>query len=77
MKDLRGQLPTREAYSARDVDGIVGVTLHYTAGGTFATAADIATFQISDEAIPQTGAGVPFPGIAYTILVTGDGVANL
>jgi len=77
MRDLRGQLPERRPYNPRDLGAIVGVTIHYTDGPTHQTARDIAEFQISPEAASHTGAGEPFPGIAYTILVTGDGVPNL
>ena len=77
LNDLRGQLPSRRAYNARPLDGITGITLHYTAGGTNTSARAIAEFQISPAAAANTGAGEPFPGIAYTILVTGDGTPNL
>jgi hypothetical protein len=77
LKDLRGQLPSRRAYNARPLDAITGITIHYTQGGTNQSARAIAEYQISPEAATQTGAGEPFPGIAYTILVTGDGTPNL
>jgi hypothetical protein len=83
MNDLRGELPTlgppwqTREYNLRPLDQIDGVTLHYTAGPTNQTARAIAEYQISPAAQGQTGAGQPFPAIAYTILVTGDGTPNL
>ena len=83
LNDLRNKLPVLNdpdpgyRYGGRPVDAITGITLHYTAGSVDNTAAEIAAYQISADAAPQTGTGKPFPGIAYTILVTGDGVANL
>jgi hypothetical protein len=83
LDDLRGELPTlgppwqiRE-YHPRPLDAIQGVTLHYTAAPVGQSARNIAEYQISPAAIPQTQAGQPFPAIAYTILVTGDGVPHL
>jgi hypothetical protein len=79
VTDLRGQLPTNSeaAYVARPLDGIRGVTLHYTEGPTSQTAADIARYQTSEAARAQTGNNTPFPGIAYTFLVDGTGTPNL
>jgi hypothetical protein len=83
LNDLRGDLPTLgppweiRAYHSRPLDGIDGVTLHYTGAPTGQSARAIAEYQISPAAKKQTGAGQPFPAIAYTILVTGDGVPNL
>jgi hypothetical protein len=83
IHDLRGTLPTLEGdwpilqYVERPLDAIVGVTLHYTAAPANQTARAIALYQTSREAIAQTTADQPFPAIAYTILITQDGDANL
>lgn len=78
---MRGELPTLDlslwpgahAYYLRDVTAITGITLHYTAGSKDATPTDIARYQTSAAAAAQTGAGYPFPGIAYTFYVDGAG----
>jgi hypothetical protein len=81
--DLRGRLPVHNdpdpgyRYEARPLDAITGITLHYTAGPAEQTAAAIAAYLTSTAAAQQTGTGRPFPGMAYTILVTADGAANL
>jgi hypothetical protein len=79
VRDLCGTLPTN--YEARYVtgplDGITGVTLHFTAGPEGHTAQDVAAFQTSKAARGQTGNHTPFPAIAYTFLIDGDGTANL
>lgn len=58
----------------------MGVTLHYTASpeasGERAVRA-IAAYQISDAAIPQTGTGTPFLGLAYTLVIDGAGAVYL
>lgn len=77
IEDLRGRLPAIGQYNTRPLDAIRGITLHYTAGPLDQTAEQIAAYQTSAEAAGQTGEGVPFPAIAYTILVTGDGIPNL
>jgi hypothetical protein len=79
VRDIRGQLPTNtEAqYVNRPLDGITGVTLHYTEGPTTQTAHDVAAYQTSESARHQTGNNTPFPGIAYTFLVDGSGTPNL
>jgi hypothetical protein len=64
-------------YANRLPAGIVGATVHYTAGPTNATAESIANYQISAAAVPQTGNGTPFPGLAYTGIVEGDGTPIL
>ncbi|MFN8556465.1 MAG: peptidoglycan recognition family protein [Dehalococcoidia bacterium] len=56
---------------------MTGVTLHYTAGPAGQTVREIAAYQTSPAAAPQTGTGRPFPGIAYTIVVTADGTPHL
>ena len=78
--DQRGTLPTADqtrwpglAYSARPLEAISGITLHYTAGPSTNTAAATAEWQISDEAISHTGNDTPFPGLAYTLFVEGTG----
>lgn len=81
--DRRGTLPVltgtyaQLAYHDRPLEGIVGATLHYTAGPATQTVEQIAAYQVSLAAAPQTGAGQPFPGIAYAIVVTADGAVNL
>lgn len=80
--DLRGKLPVADPkwdarYGTRDLAGIFGVTYHYTAGGYSSTPHAIAAYQTSDSAVAQTGAGTPFPGLAYSLLVDGGGVAYL
>jgi hypothetical protein len=64
-------------YANRLPAGIVGATVHYTAGPTNATAESIANYQISAAAVPQTGNDTPFPGLAYTGIVEGDGTPVL
>jgi hypothetical protein len=78
VRDLRGQLPTNSEaqYVTRPLDAITGVTLHYTEGPTSQTAVDVAAYQTSEAARPQTGNNTPFPGIAYTFLIDGTGTAN-
>jgi hypothetical protein len=74
--DLRGKLPIREgrSYFERDLAGITGVTIHYTASpvesGTQAVR-DIAAYQVGPTAQE------PFPGIAYSLIVDGAGIAYL
>lgn len=80
MVDDRGKLPVLGGrgyqYATRPLDGVKAVVVHYTAGPATQTPVDIARYQISDAAAPQTGTGRPFPGIAYTFLVTGDGAVH-
>lgn len=73
--DLRGELPTNDeaSFGTRDPDGITGVTFHYTAGGVSGTAQSTAAYQTSEAARAQTGNDTPFPGLAYTLFVEGDG----
>lgn len=81
--DRRGQLPTltgnwpRLSYGARLLDGITHTAVHYTAAPASLTAAQIAAYQVSDAAAGQTGAGQPFPGIAYTLYIDEDGTVEL
>src|SRR5688500_15131500 len=86
VNDLRGTLTTLRSrgvnwpimdYNTRPLDGIRGVTLHYTEGPAGQSAEDVAVFQTSAEARGNTGVDQPFPAIAYTFLVTEDGVAHL
>lgn len=80
IDDLRGKLPvstTGEQYVSRPLDAIYGVTLHYTAGPADQSVEAIAEYQTSPAAASQTGTGSPFPAIAYTLVVTGDGVPHL
>lgn len=49
------------------------MTVHYTAGSARGTAAGTAGYQTSEAARQQSGAGVPFPGLAYTLFVEGSG----
>jgi hypothetical protein len=82
-EDLRGRLPLLNdpdpgyRYETRPLDAITGITLHYTAGPADQPVAGIAAYQTGRGAASQTGTGKPFPGIAYTIVVTGDGRPNL
>lgn len=85
IKDLRGQLPVlrdrgnhwqQMDYSVRSLSEIDAATVHYTASPPGATVANIASYQISDQAIPQTGVDQPFPGIAYHYVVDGAGVPH-
>lgn len=73
--DMRGKLPTNHEgeYKARELSGITGVTLHYTAGPPSQTAYQVAQYQTSEAARGQTGANVPFPTLAYTFFIEGDG----
>lgn len=71
--DARGTLPTRPGaapYRQRDINGVTGIRLHYTAGGTWSTVRDIAAYQTGPTAQDN------FPAIAYHVLVDGDGVAH-
>lgn len=49
------------------------MTIHYTAGPPTQTVWAVAAYQTSDSAAGQTGTGQPFPGLAYTLFVEGDG----
>lgn len=72
--DLRGALPTRrgaERYFTRDLDGIVGVTIHYTASSPYATPETIARHQVTQTTTD------PFPAIAYTLIVDWRGTVHL
>jgi hypothetical protein len=73
--DVKGKLPTNHEanYAARSLADITGVTLHYTAGPASQTAYQVAQYQTSEAARGQTGANVPFPGLAYTFFVEQDG----
>jgi hypothetical protein len=81
--DQRGKLPTLQGayttltYGSRPLSGITGVTLHYTGAPVSQTVERIAAYQVSLAAAQQTGAGQPFPAIAYTLLVDGNGVIHL
>jgi hypothetical protein len=77
--DVKGKLPTNHEmdYKDRDINQIIGVTLHYTAGPPSQTAYQVAQYQTSEAARPQTGAGVPFPGLAYTFFVEQDGKTSM
>lgn len=77
--DVRGKLPTsgESDYGKRPLGTITGVTIHYTAGPTSQTVYAVAAYQTSEAARGQTGAGVPFPGLAYTMFVEGDGKGYL
>lgn len=72
-RDLRGQLPVRpgRTYYNRPLSGIVGATLHYTAGSPSATVEAINAYQIGPTAQED------FPAIAYHLVVTADGTVNL
>ena len=74
MLDLRGQLPVRldtPPYQKRPLDGIVGTTIHYTAGSPTASVEDVARYQVGPNA-QET-----FSAIAYTIVVPSSGVPAL
>jgi hypothetical protein len=73
--DLRGKLPTnnQDGYERRPLSQIRECDIHYTASPATATVEGIAAYQTSAAASAQTGAGVPFPGIAYTYVVPADG----
>src|SRR5580765_5202737 len=73
--DMRGKLPTNHEgnYEARELAGIVGVTLHYTAGSPSDTVYAVAQYQTSEAARGQPGPPIPFPGLAYTLFVEADG----
>lgn len=72
---MRGKLPTNgeAAYGTRALAGVDMVTLHYTAGPSSQTAAQVAAYQTSEAARGQTGNGTPFPGLAYSMFVEGTG----
>lgn len=73
--DVRGKLPTNHEgnYAKRDIAAITGITIHYTAGPPSQSVYDVAAYQTSEAARGQTGAGVPFPGLAYTFFVELNG----
>jgi hypothetical protein len=73
--DVRGQLPTNgeATYHSRVLSGITGVTIHYTAGPSTQTVRQVAAYQTSEAARGQTGNDTPFPGLAYSLFVEGDG----
>lgn len=73
---LTGSWPTM-AYHDRPLIGIEGCTIHYTAGPVGQSIRQIAEYQISNQAIAQTGAGQPFPAIAYTLAVDEFGVVHI
>ena len=78
--DLRGELPILgrgQSYGRRSLGQITGITYHYTASRPDTSIRAIAEYQISEAATPQTGAGQPFPGIAYHIVVKGGQQAGL
>jgi len=77
--DVRGRLATNHEanYGSRDLNGISGITLHYTAGPASQTVFQVAEYQTSEAARGQTGVGVPFPGLAYTLFVEQDGKTSL
>lgn len=76
MLDLRGLLPTRPGrpYYLRPLDGITGLTIHYTASAPQAgkdAVRAIAQYQVGPNAQED------FPGIAYTLVVPSDGTAYI
>lgn len=82
MVDVRGQLPMNpdnyayvrdSIYGHRNLAAVTLATLHYTAGPTNMSAAQVAEIQLARDAAP----GTKFPGLAYHYLVDGDGVPNL
>ncbi len=77
--DVRGRLATNHEanYASRDLNGISGITLHYTAGSSSDTVFSVAQYQTSEAARGQTGNGTPFPGLAYTLFVEQDGKTSL
>lgn len=77
ITDMRGQLPINNeaSYSDRPLDGIKGITIHYTDSPPTATVHDIAAYQTSEAARKQTGNDTPFPGLAYTYAVPLSGGA--
>lgn len=77
ITDMRGKLPINgEAdYITRPLDGIKGITIHYTDSPPDATVWSIAAYQTSEAARRQTGNGTPFPGLAYTYAVPLSGGA--
>lgn len=77
--DGRGKLPTYsgDKYTDRNLAGILGVTLHYTAGPPSQSVYEVAQYQTSAAASGQTGTGRPFPGLAYTLFVEADGKTTL
>ena len=73
LVDVRGRLPTRAGafYSSRDLAGINGIDLHYTASPSTTAVEAIARYQSGP------GAQEAFPAIAYTLIVDGSGVPHL
>lgn len=72
---MRGKLPTNgeASYGTRALVGVDRATFHYTAGPASQTAAQVAAYQTSEAARPQTGNDTPFPGLAYALFVEGTG----
>lgn len=77
--DMRGKLAVNNpnGYETRPLSQIRECDIHYTASPYTATVEAIAQYQTSASAAGQTGAGVPFPGIAYTYVVPADGNPRL
>jgi N-acetyl-anhydromuramyl-L-alanine amidase AmpD len=72
--DLRGTLPTREGaapYYTRPLEGVVGLTIHYSASSPFASPAAIAAYQVGPNAQEA------FPAIAYHLIIDHAGAAYL
>ena len=64
--DLRGRLRTRlgaRPYYERPIEGIQGVTIHYTASSPYASPDAIAAYQTGPSS------HLEFPAVAYTLLV--------
>lgn len=77
--DMRGRLAVNHesSYQRSSLSLIRECDIHYTASSPNSTVEAIAAYQTSEAARQQTGAGVPFPGIAYTYVVPLDGHPRL
>jgi hypothetical protein len=72
--DLRGRLPTRpgaKPYYSREIHGLVGATIHYTAGSPQASVEDVARYQVGSNAQEA------FPAIAYHLIIPAAGYVVL
>lgn len=79
LADRGGNWP-QFAYAPRDINGVTGATIHYTASPPaegLGAVRNIAEYQISNATVEQTQAGQPFPAIAYHLVVDKAGVVYL
>lgn len=72
--DYRGRLPIRvgaKPYYSRELRGVVGATIHYTAGSPSASVEDVARYQVGPNAQEV------FPAVAYHLVIPAAGYVCL